>query len=279
VTDEWNATVDIKLDRLRDFFLPADLPSDLSPGSLRPLETLLLERYAPEPAPLPAGDDFIESLLAYVGEVAIRLVGGEWRIGRDGVPFVVPDPALGLPAIHPLSSLSEALHERTGKVLISAAERWHEAAARHPEFAPPAVAAQGPSPAGGDRLAVWLAERERAFPRWLSDYAEGGAGYDFGPESLPAFQEMLRRRLPSGGADAPENEELLAGAAWYFGEVITRNKPAATWVTPAPGHPDPDEHYLYNAERDASTHPFMAIRLTTEPDDLVPLRRMYDIFR
>jgi hypothetical protein len=63
-------------------------------------------------------------------------------------------------------------------------------------------------PTGGDRLATWLAQRERAFPRWLADYAD-----------------------------------------------------------------------LYNADRDASTRPFMAVRLTTDPDDLVPMRRMYDIFR
>jgi hypothetical protein len=94
--------------------------------------------------------------------------------------------------------------------------------------------------------------------------------------SLDRLQEMLRRRLPAGDADVdrPADAALVAGAAWYFGEVITRHKPA-TWVNPDPGQ----EPYVYNAGRDASTHPFMAVRLTTDPGDLVPLSRMYNIFR
>jgi hypothetical protein len=273
----WDDTVDIVLDRLRDFFLPADFPFDLSPGSLTPLEALLLERYAPESPPVAAGDDFIESLIAYVGEVARRMTGGTWQV-RDGVPFVTGDPVLGLAPIEPLPLLIEAARARTGKVLISAARRWSDAVAAHPEFSAPATAERKP-PHEGDRLAAWLAERERAFPRWRADYAGGGAGYDFSPGSLDLLQEMLRRRLPTGDADAPGNAELLNGAAWYFGEVITRTKPAAAWVSPGPDEPDPDEHYLYNADRDASTRPFMAVRLTTDPADLVSLRRMYDIFR
>jgi hypothetical protein len=72
------------------------------------------------------------------------------------------------------------------------------------------------------------------------------AGYDFSPASLDALQPMLRRGLPAGDADVdrPANATLVAGAAWYFGEVITRHKPAA-WVNPDPGQ----EPYVYNAAR------------------------------
>jgi hypothetical protein len=263
---EWNATVAAALGRLRNSFVPFDL----SPRSLSGLEALLLERYAPGSPPVPAGDDFLPTLIAYVGETAIRVTGGAWEF-RDGVPFVMPDEILGLDPIEPLSLLIAAARVRTGKVLESAAERWCDAVADHPEFSAPPVTDPA-KPVGGDRLAAWLTERERAFPRWLADY--GGTGYDFSPGSLDLLQETLRQH-----AGRPERTELLAGAAWYFGEVIVRTKPAATWVSPGPDETDPDEHYVHDAGRDASTRPFLAVRLTTDPDDLVSLRQMFDMFR
>src|SRR5262245_50445787 len=82
--EQWTGAVDTVLDRLRDFFLPDDFPFDFTPESLAPLEAVLLDRSEPR-------GDFLESALAYVGQVALELTGGTWAVGRH--PAEVPDDA------------------------------------------------------------------------------------------------------------------------------------------------------------------------------------------
>ncbi len=282
---EWTEVVDIVIDRLQDFFLPADFPLDYSPESLRRLESLVIARYA-RGVPLPYGDDFIESVVAYAGEVLIRMTGGTWAIGPHSsgttveVPYVVPDPALGLPPVHPLRLLVEAAREGSGEVLARVCDAVRVAVAAHPEWTPPAVPAPAEPPASTLELAAWLAARRQAFPQWLSRYAGDDRRFDFSRDSLVALQEMLRKRLPGGAEQLadPEDAELVDGAEWYFGEVIVRNKDGE-WVSDGGDvASDAGEPYLHSTARDANSYPRSAVRMTCDPAMLAPMQRMFDVF-
>lgn len=272
--EQWTDAVDTVLDRLRDFFLPDDFPFDFTPESLVPLEALLLDRAEPS-------GDFLESVLAYVGQVALELTGGTWAVGRRpaevpaDAPFVRPDPELGLDPIHPLALLIEAGREGSGDVLTRAAAGWRAAIAAHPGWSAPPVPDR---PIGSDPLAAWLAERERDFPRWLADHAGGDTRYDFSVESLDHLQELLRERFAGKRAELkrPENADLAGGAAWYLGEVIRRHRDGG-WVAPLPGALL-SEFYLYSPERKASSFPFNGIGMTVDPKKWLELRRMVAVY-
>src|SRR2546423_5395368 len=117
---EWLDTIDIVLDRLRDFHLPEDFPFDYSTASLSRMEELVLDEYAEMPAqPSDSGGAFIESVLAYLGEALMRTAGGHWAIQPQptvDVPVVHFDEALNLAPISPLQLVIDALDKRSGTV-------------------------------------------------------------------------------------------------------------------------------------------------------------------
>lgn len=272
---EWTGKVDIVIDRLGDFFLPEDFPLDFTPESLRPLEAIVRERYAPDAPPVFAAGDFVESLIAYVGEVFVRLTGGAWAVGRSpatvpaDAPFVLPDPELGLGPVRPLALLVRVGREGGGEVLARAADEVVAVIAAHPGWTAPPV--PGP-PAGSDDLDSWLAARERAFPRWLAEQAGGDTRYDFGVGSLEHLQELLRGR--PGEVRSPEHGELVQGAAWYLGEVARRTR-GGGWVSPNEYEP-PGEYYVHAPERDATAFPFTGVEMTVDPRWRLDLRKVVE---
>jgi hypothetical protein len=237
--DDWLLRLPIVLARLRDFFLPADFPFDYSRGSLDRLEAVVLARHPLDEAVTGDGGAFVESAMAYVGECLLQAGGGRWAMGHhpadpdQSVPVVCPDQALGEPPISPLHLVIDAIGERTGKVFAGAQQALIVAVAgqraRNPAWSlkvpDPAVPPDDQEPAPPPVfLPRWLAERDRAFPGWLRDHAGAPDRWDFSRESLDALQALARRRLPGGGADfeRPEHREFVAGAVWYYGEVIRR---------------------------------------------------------
>ncbi|WP_433292972.1 hypothetical protein ACQP2F_29440 [Actinoplanes sp. CA-030573] len=212
----WQDEIDIVLDRLRDFELPADFRFDFSADSLDALEAELLARGNP-------GGDFLESATAYVGEAFRRAGGGEWDWdSRDDMPVLAPVGAG--PAIAPLRLLSAAVREKSAHVLREALERW-AAAGEAP--------AAEPAPAVDPWLADWLAARSAAFPSWAAETGRDAATWDFSPGSLTALEEVM--------AERPDFTSSFAdGAVWYLGEV-TRRAWGTRWNyipgTPGPGDP------------------------------------------
>jgi hypothetical protein len=234
---EWLETIDVVLDRLRDFFLPKDFPFDYSPASLERLEELVLDEY-PEVPPQPGGSGgaFVESVMAYLGEALMRTAGGHWAFRPHPanpsvkVPFVRLDEALGHDPISPLQLIIDALGKGTGTVFADTQAVLERAVvnrkAADPSWSPTKQRTHADDPAPeppANFLAGWLSERERSFPRWLHDYAGDPTAFDFSPGSLGALGEVARRAIPSGEAfDNPKNREFVEGATWYLGEVIRR---------------------------------------------------------
>jgi hypothetical protein len=234
--DAWLSSLDYLLDHLRDRYVPADFPLDYSSRSLVALERLVLARY-PEPATPHSTEDsggFVQSAMAYLGEVLLRTGGGRWTF--DAAPLVAPDGALELSPISPLQLITDAVGVRTGTVFTDAYDELREAVEdlqeQDPSWAPTKAFSVIDDievkelPAA---FRAWLAEREASFDRWVADAGRARGELDFSPDSLDALHALVRRNLPGGRADIdrPERRPFVDGAVWYFGEVVRRATGAA----------------------------------------------------
>jgi hypothetical protein len=211
----WQDEIDIVLDRLRDFEVPAGFRFDFSADSLDALEAELLSRD-------PADGSFLEATTAYVGQALLRAGGGRWDWDEtDDMPIVRP---VGEgPAIAPLRLLASAVRDGSGHVLREALEKW-AAAGQEPVAEPPAPV--------DPWLTAWLADRAAAFPAWVTDTGKPATTWDFSPSSLTDLEEVMAAR--------PEFVSPLAeGAVWYFGEV-TRRAWGTQWAY-VPGSPGPGD--------------------------------------
>ncbi len=125
----WVERLEERLGCLKEIALPDEFPFDHSVGSLKQLETLALARY-PDGRALraAAGTDmgFIDGFAAYVGDTLLKVAAGTWGWDHNpeqGLPpqaVLQPDKRLDLPAVWPLSLLSAAVIERSGRVLADA---------------------------------------------------------------------------------------------------------------------------------------------------------------
>ncbi|MGW1373479.1 hypothetical protein ACWD6P_04265 [Streptomyces sp. NPDC002446] len=80
-----------------------------------------------------------------------------------------------------------------------------------------------PDPRHHPELLAWLAERSAGFEQWARSTG-CPERWDFGPASLDALEELLRRTFRSD-QDIEERRRgaLLQGAVWYLGEVACRS--------------------------------------------------------
>jgi hypothetical protein len=165
----------------------------------------------------------------------MRLAGGSWdwladadpEGFPDGVPLVRPDAALDLDPVSPVQLVTDAVRSGDGEQFTALHRAWERAVERteqarpswHPRKEPTAL--DSPHPAS-DHLAGWLARRRAGFPAWVASYAPDGT-WDFSPGSLPALEELVRRRAATRAElHDPANRDFRDGAAWYLGEVMHR---------------------------------------------------------
>jgi hypothetical protein len=287
---EWVETADIFIDRMRDFFLPPDFPLDYTAQSLAELEQFLLDVYSPTDS-LPHGGDLVESAIAYLGETAIRTIGGGWANGPDPLeptlqtPYVVPDPALHLSPLYPLRLLVQVAQGQTGQVITAFWQTLAAAVAAHPGWIPPTQPGPGleaKTPQISPELVRWLEQKRTGFDHWIATHTDSDPRFDFTRDSLLALETLLRRRPPNGQPEVPDPDEadLIDGAAWYFGEVLVRNK-NAVWINTG-GDPVTDtenqEPYVHHPTEGSNTYPRSAVRLTCDPALLFPMRQMFYVF-
>ncbi|MGP8300257.1 hypothetical protein ACTPOK_20470 [Streptomyces inhibens] len=90
--EQWVASVPQRLDRLRKTHLPTGFPFSLAPDSLEPLEVFLLGRFREKSVPDASGVAL--DACAYVGEIILDTIGGEWAWART--KMYGPQPVIGL---------------------------------------------------------------------------------------------------------------------------------------------------------------------------------------
>ncbi|HEX6684791.1 MAG TPA: hypothetical protein VF062_18445 [Candidatus Limnocylindrales bacterium] len=243
---EWTETMQPRLARLNAFEVPG-LPLDYSPESLGLLEAEVLNR-----DPLGRGlDGLAEAVVGYVGEALMRVAGGRWGWDEtSGTPFVDFDPQLGLPPIAPHDLIVEAGKRRSGTEFVSARESLQRAVEKRraadaswsPTKQPTPGLDDPPVLATSTFLRQWLAEREKAFPQWVADYAPGTSGWDFSAASLDLLEAVVLAKLQAcEDMDRPENADFVQGAIWYLGETF-RHEGGAEW-THVQGEPSPTDFY------------------------------------
>lgn len=250
--EDWVGGVEPHLGHLEDFLLPEDFPFDYSLASLDRLATLVIQRYGHR---LELFDEdqqgFVEGVVAYVGEALLRVAGGCWgwtSASERGIaeqPVVHPDQRLGAPAVSPLLLLLETVDGAGGVGVFARAhaalrERVDARRAEDPTWAPvkqPTPGLDRVGPELPDHVVVWLADRERDFPTWVAACGQGGATFDFSPESLDAYEAVVRRLVPTKEQlYDPANTAFVDGAVWYLGEVL-RGAKGGQWSY-RPGPPD-----------------------------------------
>jgi hypothetical protein len=234
--DQWTDALPYLLDHLRDRYLPDDFRLDYNYASLAPVERVVLDRYpAGAVRPTAGGEDFVRSVMAFLGEVLLRTGGGRWIFHE--VPLIAPDEALELPPISPLQLISDAVTTRTGEVFTDAYDELQEAVEELQEQDPSWEPTKEYTTSDDTEVEVlpevfrrWLADREAGFARWIIDAGGVPEQLDFSPASLDALHALVRRNLPGGEDDVrrPERQWFVDGAVWYFGEVVRRNH-GARW--------------------------------------------------
>jgi hypothetical protein len=64
----------------------------------------------------------------------------------------------------------------------------------------------------------------------LSDARSSQAGLDFSVDSLLRLERWYFERAGSQAQPPADPQQLAEGCAFYFGEVVTRTVPGATWI-------------------------------------------------
>ncbi|MBT2510789.1 hypothetical protein J7I98_34205 [Streptomyces sp. ISL-98] len=239
---KWIGDLPYQLLLLEKVLLTDDFPFDYSPKSLDALEARLLQRY--ESAQVPEKrTEFVESAMAYLGEILLGIAGGAWGWNTrpvddlPGQPVVWPDPELELSPVAPMLLISYALRVRTGTAFAEEIERLRQAVAARQHAVPgwepvkehtPRVDPSAPLPQD-PVLTAWLAERRKALSVWAEDAFDGAWRWNFHPDTLDWLEVVVRRRFATVEEfDASRDEPFVQGACWYMGEVIRRNK-GAVW--------------------------------------------------
>ncbi|MFG2828350.1 hypothetical protein ACGFWI_12935 [Streptomyces sp. NPDC048434] len=251
--ETWIGDLPYHLLRLEKVLLPEGFPFDYSTESLDALEARLLEHHDSDQDP-EKRVEFVESAMAYLGEVLLGTAGGAWSWNtrpvddRPGQPVVWPDPELELSPVAPMLLISYALRVRTGTAFAEEIGRLREAVTSRQEAVPgwepvkehsPRVDPTAPLPED-PVLTAWLAEREKALSAWAEDAFEGAWRWNFHPGTLDWLEAVVRRRFATVEAfDASRDEPFVQGACWYMGEVIRRNKGAVWQYLPFDADADP----------------------------------------
>ncbi|MFJ3950900.1 hypothetical protein ACIPXV_12745 [Streptomyces libani] len=238
----WTDDLPYQLLLLEKVHLPEDFSFDYGPKSLTELETRLLE-HDDSVQESEKRTEFVESAMAYLGEVLLGIAGGAWGwhtrpVGDlPGQPAVCPDPDLGLSPVAPMLLISYALRVRTGTAFAEEAERLGRAVTARQQEIPgwqpvkehtPHVDPRLPLPED-PVLTAWLAERKEALSGWVEDAFAGAWRWNFHPDTLDWLEAAVKQRFATVEAfDAARDEPFVQGACWYLGEVIRRNK-GAVW--------------------------------------------------
>ncbi|MBF6302856.1 hypothetical protein IU459_35835 [Nocardia amamiensis] len=246
-----------------------DLEVDFTEGSLRALETELLDEFFRTDDVDDSGERaFLNGAAGYLGEALLRLTGGGWGWG-DEEPFIRPDKALGLALLFPARLVERAVTERSGRIFTDAYAAWADAAARHraanPGWTPKKQHTSGVDPfemddADAVHIAGWTAERKVVFPAWVATYGPE-TDWSFGPESLDDLEALLARHVPSAAElYLPPDPAFLDGAVWYFGEVVRRIR-GGRWEyrTPVRGVPNPYAGRPYIVRSGADREPVVPL--------------------
>ncbi|WP_411135534.1 hypothetical protein [Streptomyces sp. C10] len=238
----WTDDLPYQLLLLEKVHLPEDFSFDYGPKSLAELETRLLE-HDDSVQESEKRTEFVESAMAYLGEVLLGVAGGAWGwhtrpVGDlPGQPVVCPDPDLGLSPVAPMLLISYALRIRTGTAFAEEAERLGRAVTARQQVIPgwqpvkehtPHVDPRLPLPED-PVLTAWLAERKEALSGWVEDAFAGTWRWNFHPDTLDWLEAVVKQRFATVEEfDAARDEPFVQGACWYLGEVIRRNK-GAVW--------------------------------------------------
>ncbi len=185
-----------------------------------------------------AGDetqDFVEGVLAYLGETLLRVGGGTWVWDEHvtgsphGAAAVRFDDGVDHPPVTPLVVIQAVIQEQdTGEFARVYDEVEQAATSRRsatPGWSPTRIPTPGvdptPSPPS-NFLPTWLAAREAAFPAWAAGAPRPG-GWDFSAESVHDLERLVLDAVASvDEMTAEKNTALIDGAAWYLGETLRR---------------------------------------------------------
>jgi hypothetical protein len=251
-TEGWLEGMSPRLGWLEDFSLPPGFRFDYSRGSLAELEVIVLQRFSD--ADEVADDEirnFVEGIVAYLGEAFLRVAGGWWSWDDDpdstslGNLVVHFDAELGIAPLSLMTLLIRSVTRRSGNEFSEVHARLEQAVeerrVKDPMWEPTKLHTPGVDPVEppppSEFLEAWLTERERAFPRWAAAHADAGT-WDFSPESLDALEALLRHTLRSPADLAtPEGRELAEQSAWYLGEVMICVKGGRWHYIPGEPHP------------------------------------------
>ncbi|WP_280698517.1 hypothetical protein [Kitasatospora sp. GP82] len=239
---KWIGDLPYQLLLLEKALLPEDFPFDYSPKSLDALEARLLEHYDSIQDP-GKRTEFMESAMAYLGEVLLGIAGGAWGWNTrpvddlPGQPVVWPDRELELSPVAPMLLISYALRVRTGIAFAEEVERLRQAVTARQHAVPgwepvkehtPHVDPRAPLPED-PALTAWLAERRETLSAWAENAFGGAWRWNFHPDTLDWLEAVVRQRFATVDEfDASRDEPFVQGACWYTGEVIRRNK-GAVW--------------------------------------------------
>ncbi|GAA2474406.1 hypothetical protein GCM10010406_08030 [Streptomyces thermolineatus] len=280
--EDWLEGMQPRLAGLVDFEWPDGSLTDCSPASLARLEAELIARAEP-------GADFMERVAGYLGEALLSVAGGRWSWDeRRGLPVVLPDPELGLPAVCPAELVERARQQRDGDEFGRSLRELERAAAEKQAAAPGWTPVKEPTP-GLDQdptatfdspyLDAWLAKHAAGLPAWLATYAERPGLWDFSQASLNELEAEARRRA-SGPDELAAHPEFADGASWYLGEVL-RPAMRAQWCY-HPGEPDGDNMFVGRPFLDqlipdgTVAVPFLLIQVALADRAPGVLRRAYD---
>ena len=222
-------------------------------------------------ADAPAGDDFIDGAVWYLGETLHRAKPSRWSFSANvaarvdharagltisaNLPFDVYPVAYPMAVylvqeldlvVRPRAYLGPNGPETNPANLRDTYESWVTSFIRERISGSLKRREQVKRRAGRTRsdeevLARWLAARNDEFPRWIERFGSG-QDWDFSVDSLDALEALIRQVAP-GPEELLEdkaNADFLEGAAWYFGEVLRRYDPDGNrWSYERHYHPEP----------------------------------------
>ncbi|MFD8543092.1 hypothetical protein [Streptomyces sp. NPDC059649] len=273
---QWIGDLPYQLLLLEKVLLGRSTPFDYSPESLETLEARLLEHHDSVQEPEKRAE-FVESAMAYLGEVLLGIAGGGWGWNtrpvddRPGQPVVWPDPDLELSPIAPRLLIAHALRVRTGTAFAHEVERLREAVSALQDEVPgwkpvkqhtPRVDPTVPMPED-PVLTAWLAERRKSLSAWAKDAFNGAWRWHFHPDTLDWLETVVRQRFATVEEfDAAQEDPFVQGACWYLGEVIRRVKGAVWQYIPF----DPDAEPGAPGSRES---PWTEVPFVDQPDKRV----------
>ncbi|MGY5128204.1 hypothetical protein [Streptomyces nigrescens] len=266
---KWIDDLPYQLLLLEKVHLPEDFSLDYGPKSLAALEARLLEQ-DDSVQESEQRREFVESAMAYLGEVLLGVAGGAWGWNTrpvddlPGQPVVCPDPDLELSPVAPMLLISYALRIRTGTAFAEETARLRQAVRARQQVIPgwepvkehtPHVDPKLPLPED-PVLTAWLAERNEALSGWVEDAFAGAWRRSFHPDTLDWLEAAVRQRFATVEEfDAARDEPFVQGACWYLGEVIRRSK-GAVWQY-IPFDPDAEPWALGSRENVWTEVPFV----------------------